>query len=772
MSLAEHVLDSWAAHPVKGAPFVARHATPAVAAAHAPIPEWLAPPLKAALHGRGITHLYTHQVAGLAAARAGRNVVVATPTASGKSLVYHLAALQAIHDDPEARALYLFPTKALAHDQVVGLDALARAAGIAVGAHAYDGDTPADARRAIRAGARIVVTNPDMLHMGILPHHDQWAGLFGGLTHVVLDEAHVYRGVFGSHVANVIRRLRRVCRWHGADPQFVLSSATIANPQAHAEALIEAPVEAITDSGAPRGRRAFHVYNPPLVDGTTGVRQSYVKAARGVARALAKAGVPTIVFCNSRLSVERLTRHLKEDVAADGGDPEVVAGYRGGYLPGLRRAIEAGLRSGQIQLVVTTNALELGVDIGQLAACVLAGYPGSVASTLQRAGRAGRREEAASVVLVARSEPVDQYLVQHPEWFHGQAPEHARLLADHLLIVADHIKCAAFELPFAADEGLGGFGVEHTQEVLGWLASQGVLHGGARWQWVGPPYPAQKVPLRAIADGNFTVLDQQRRHTIIGEVDYHAAAETLHPQAIYIVGGQTYQVQHLDWGGRRAYVDPVHVDYYTDAMTYEGVRPLVAFAEAPRAHARLGHGELRVFERVVGFKKIRFATGENVGYGEVDLPENDLHTTGLWLRPDDTLAAAAGLSSHRLVDTLRGLAKALVAVAAVYLMADPRDLGHSVEGGADAPGTQPPALFIYERYPGGVGLHEALFLGFDTLLAEVDALLNGCGCQDGCPMCVGAPTPVLGEADAPRSRAAARRLLAVLRQPPSAGAAG
>ncbi|MCA9543772.1 MAG: DEAD/DEAH box helicase, partial [Myxococcales bacterium] len=380
-------------------------------------------------------------------AAAGRDVVVATPTASGKSLVYHLAALQAIHEDPQARALYLFPTKALAHDQVVGLDALARAAGVAVGAHAYDGDTPADARRAIRAGARIVVTNPDMLHMGILPHHDRWAGLFGGLTHVVIDEAHVYRGVFGSHVANVIRRLKRVCAWHGARPQFILSSATIANPAEHASALVERDVVAVCDSGAPQGARSFRVYNPPLVDGTTGVRQSYVKAARQVTRRLAKAGVPTIVFCNSRLSVERLTRHLKEDVAADGGDPQTVEGYRGGYLPQRRRAIEAGLRSGAIRVVVTTNALELGVDIGQLAACVLAGYPGSIASTLQRAGRAGRRDDAASVVLVARSEPVDQYLARHPEWFHAQNPERARLLADHLLIVAEHIKCAAFELP-------------------------------------------------------------------------------------------------------------------------------------------------------------------------------------------------------------------------------------------------------------------------------------------------------------------------------------
>jgi DEAD/DEAH box helicase domain-containing protein len=764
MSLAEHVLNSWADHPTRGRPFVSRVKREARAATSAPLPE-LAEPLRSALAARGITELYSHQAEALAHVHAGRDVVVATPTASGKSLVYTLATLEACHRDPGARALYLFPTKALAHDQVASVDALAREAGIDAGAHAYDGDTPADARRMIRSAARIVVSNPDMLHMGILPMHDRWASFFAGLRYVVLDEAHVYRGVFGSHVANVIRRLRRVCAFHGSDPQFVLSSATIANPAEHAEALIERPVTAITQTGAPEGRRTFYVYNPPVVDGTTGVRGSYVQAARRIARALAKSDVPTIVFCNSRLNVERLTRHLKEDVASDGGDPETVAGYRGGYLPQLRRAIEAGLRHGRVRLVVATNALELGVDIGQLTACVMAGYPGTIASTLQRAGRAGRREEAAAVVLVARSEPIDQYVASHPEWLHGRSPEHARLLADNLLVVADHIKCAAFELPFTRGEALGRFPAPAVDEVLSWLAERQLLHAGAqRWQWTGDPYPAHKVALRAIADGNFTVLDAGHKHTVIGEVDYHAAASTLHPQAIYIVGGQTWQVQTLDWPGRRAIVEPVHTDYYTDAMTFDGVRALSCFDQRPLPTGTVGHGEVQVFERVVGFKKIRFATGENVGYGEVDLPENDLHTTALWLQITPELCEITRQPQHRVVDALDGLLDALARVAAVHVMCDPRDLGTTRVSGEQLGDPDTLAtLYLYERYPGGVGLHGAFYAELDHLFEGVDHLLNGCGCDDGCPTCVGAPAPIAAEDAQPRSRRLARTVLRALR---------
>ena len=766
MSHGEHVLDRWADHPVQGLPFVARHREIERPARAGDTPAWLHPQVVAGLTARGMVPLYSHQSEALDRVGEGAHVVVATPTASGKTLVYNAAVLSALAGDPGARALYLFPTKALAHDQVAAIESLAGACEVDAGAHSYDGDTPADARRAIRAAARVVVSNPDMLHAGILPNHDRWHGFFAGLRYVVLDEVHVYRGVFGSHVANVLRRLTRVATFHGARPQFVLCSATIANPREHAAALIEAPVQAVIESGAPRGRRTFYLYNPPLVDGAKGIRQSYVQAARRVTRALTREGVPTIVFTNSRLNVERLTRHLQEDVAADGGDPESVSGYRGGYLPEHRRGVEAGLRAGRIATVVSTSALELGVDIGQLETCVLAGYPGTVASTLQRAGRAGRRDAPATVVLVARSEPIDQYLVAHPEHLFERSPEHARLQADNLLVVADHVKCAAFELPFSVDEAFGRFGAAATDEVLAWLAGQRVVHRGARrWQWAGDPYPAQKVGLRGITEGNFTVLDRAHQHTIIAEVDYHSAASTLYPQAIYIVGGRTYQVMHLDWDGRRAAVEPVPVDYYTDAMTYGGVRALDVFDARPLGGAEVAHGEVRVFEQVVGFKKIRFATGENVGYGEVDLPGHELHTTAWWVTPRPDLPARCDLSRHRVVDALEGIGEALRRVAAVRLMCDGGDLGTALVGAEGEAATEDdmPTLYLYERYPGGVGYHEHLWETTDALLDAVAAALARCACEDGCPNCVGAPAPIAHEADRPRSRATARRVLAGLR---------
>jgi DEAD/DEAH box helicase domain-containing protein len=784
MPTADQILEKWARHPERGLPFVSRHHEPVRAADLGPFPEGVAPALIEALRGRGVESLYSHQSLAVAAVLRGENVVVATPTASGKTLVYNLPVLTALLAEPSARALYLFPTKALAHDQVAEFDALAKAAGVGVASHAYDGDTPADARRAVRDGGRVVITNPDMLHAGILPHHDRWQGFFTGLRYVVIDEVHTYRGVFGSHVANVLRRLKRVAAHHGAKPVFILCSATIANPQAHAEKLLEAPVSAVTESGAPRGARTFYLYNPPIVDGARGIRGSYVQAARKITAALAKAEVPTIVFANSRLNVERLTRHLKEDIAEQGGDPESVSGYRGGYLPEYRRAIEKGLRDGRIRTVVSTSALELGIDIGQLEACVLAGYPGSIASALQRAGRAGRRQGGATIVMVTRSEPADQYIAQNPAFLFGRSPEHARVEPNNLLIVADHIKCAAFELPFEADEAFGEFGAEETREILEYMADQRVVHRGVRrWQWTGGPYPANGIGLRSLAEGNFTVIDRAHQNVIVGEVDYHSAASTLYPQAIYIVGGETWQVMHLDWTGRRAEVLPVQVDYFTDAMTYGGVRILDRFDEVQTPRAALGHGEVRVFEKVVGFKKIRFTTGENVGYGEVNLPENELHTTAFWVRPLPALTRALGVPRHRLIDALEGLGEALKAVATVHLMCDGSDLGFALVGVEDAPrieesdsvepvgrqaggvSTSPedlPTLYIYERYPGGVGFHDALYEAAPALLKRLAMLLDNCHCEDGCPACVGAPAPIQHTADRMRSRKLARNVLTAI----------
>ncbi|MEZ4464782.1 MAG: Zn-binding domain-containing protein [bacterium] len=584
-------------------------------------------------------------------------------------------------------------------------------------------------------------------------------GVLRGLRYVVLDEVHTYRGVFGSHVANVLRRLKRVCRFHGSNPQFILSSATVANPAEHAASLLAGPVAAVTESGAPRGKATFYVYNPPLVDGAKGIRGSYIQAARRLTRALAKAEVPTIVFANSRLNVERLTRHLQEDVASEGIDPTTVSGYRGGYLPDHRRAVEAGLRGGPHPHGGVDE--RPGAGGGRRAARGLraGGLPGHHREPLAAGRAGGRRDSPAVIILVARSEAVDQYLAAHPDALFGQTPEHALLDPDHLLIVADHLKCAAFELPFKAGEAFGTFGADRTAEVLGWLAGRRLLLEGAeRWQWTGEPYPAQGVGLRAIAEGNFTVLDKAHKHRVVGEVDYHAAASTLYPQAIYIVGGETYQVLDLDWTGRRATVEPVAVDYYTDAVTFEGLARLSVFDDRRVAGegAGVGHGEVRVFERVVGFKKIRFATGENVGYGDVQLPETELHTTGLWLEAPEDLGLRLGLALHQTIDALEGLLRAIRHVAAVRLMCSPGDLGTAAVGEGPAEGL--PTLYVYERYPGGVGLHEALFEQAEAVLADADALLGGCGCTDGCPACVGAAA--MGEV---RSRRRVRDVLRVLR---------
>lgn len=776
MSTADQILALWAEHPERGQPFIARHDSEAVAARLTDFPESVPEPLRLALRARGIEQLYSHQAQAIDAVARGEHVVVSTPTASGKTLIYNLPVLARCLAEPSARALYLFPTKALAHDQVAELDALSTAAEVACGAFAFDGDTPGDARRAIRAGARVVVSNPDMLHAGILPHHDRWQSFFAGLRYVIIDEVHTYRGVFGSHVCNVLRRLKRIAAFHGGRPQFILCSATIANPYEHASRLIEEDVTPITESGAPRGARTFYLYNPPIVDGVRGLRASYIQATRKLTVALSCAGVPTIVFANSRLNVERLTRHLKEDVAREGLDPESVSGYRGGYLPEHRRGIEAGLRSGRIRTVVSTSALELGVDIGQLAACVLAGYPGSIASALQRAGRAGRRHEGASVVMVTRSEPVDQYIAVHPEFFFDGSPEHARFAPDNLLVVSDHLRCAAFELPFevpfAPGQNFGRFGAEATTALLDFMADQRIIHRGQRrWQWVGDTYPANGIGLRSLAEGNFTVIDREHRNNIIGEVDYHSAATTLHEQAIYIVGGETFQVMHLDWTGRRAEVVPVSVDYFTDAMTHGGVRVLDRYAHVEGRRGTIGHGEVRVFERVVGFKKIRFTTGENVGYGDVSLPDQELHTTAFWLAPAAELPALLSLSRHRVVDALLGIGKALKAAATVHLMCDAGDLGVSLvnaqddnhHGGAVDP-DELPTLYLYERYPGGVGFHDALYFQAGALLHGLVKLLDGCGCDDGCPACVGAPAPALVAGDTPRSRAVVRQVLLALRE--------
>jgi len=772
---------------------------PAAEARFAPFPASLDARLVEGLAARGIGQLYSHQAEAIGHVLAGRNVVSVTPTASGKTLCYNAPVLDAILKDPSSRALYLFPTKALAQDQLAELHALSGqvtgGTDLDIAVYTYDGDTPQDARRAIRGRAHVVLTNPDMLHSGILPHHPRWAKLFENLRFVVIDELHAYRGVFGSHLGNICRRLERVCRHYGSDPVFICSSATIANPQELAERLTGRPFATIAESGAPRGEKFFLFVNPPVVNAELGIRRSYLAQARHVALEFLRRQLQIIVFAQSRLATELLTTYLKDSVARLPGDPELVRGYRGGYLPLRRREIEKGLREGQVQAVVSTNALELGIDIGALDVAVMAGYPGTIAATWQRAGRAGRRTTRSAAVLVASSAPIDQFVVRNPAYFFDASPEHALVNPDNLHILLDHIKCAAFELPFTTDERFGDLNV---QEILAILAEEGFVHfADGEWHWTHESYPADAVSLRSVSSDNFVVIDTTRDERVIGETDFTSGPSTLHEKAIYIVEGQLFQVERLDFEGRKAYVREADCDYYTDAITYTKVTILDTFEkkgtgafsedrDAPGAEKApvpffASHGEVHVVSRVVGFKKIKFYTNENVGSGELDLPEQQMHTTAYWLTIPGEVMAALPFASDDKRDGVVGLAFAMRNVAQLLLMCDGHDIGLSVDGGSvdrssgtmgsepvfgdrtDENGVGPhsptePNVFIYDNYPGGIGFSAPLYAMHDELLARTRDLIAGCPCESGCPSCVG-PEGNTG----PMAKTAALRILEMLK---------
>jgi DEAD/DEAH box helicase domain-containing protein len=722
-------------------------------------PEGIHTTLRESLGRRGYEGLYAHQREVYEEIQAGRDVVVVTPTASGKTLCYNLPVLDRILKDPDARALYLFPTKALAQDQLAELYGVIQAIGAEIGTFTYDGDTPQDARKAIRARAHIVVTNPDMLHKGILPHHTKWVKLLENLRYVVVDELHSLRGVYGSHVANILRRLRRLCAFYGSRPQFICSSATIRNPKELAEALTEREMTLVDQSGAPRGERYFAIYNPPVVNRQLGIRRSALSSARDVSLSFLSKGLQTIVFAPSRLATEVLVTYLKQALETRPGSEGIIRGYRGGYLPLKRREIERGLREGSVLGVVSTNALELGIDIGSLDVAVLVGYPGSVASAWQQAGRAGRRSGTSVAVLVLNSTPLNQFIAKNPDYFFGQPVEEGRTNPDNLQILVNHVKCAAFELPFARDES---FGREDLGEILAFLEEERLLHrSGDRWHWTSESYPADAVSLRSVSSDNFVVQDVTREPRIIAEVDYDSAPSMVHEKAIYILEGRTYYVEKYDHKERRVEVREAEVDYYTDAITYTKVRILERFAEEPRQRARRSHGEVHVTSQVVGFKKIRFHTGENVGAGELTMPENEMHTTSYWLTVPREIMRSLRFSLEERRDGVVALAHTLGQLAALFLMCDRHDLGVALgdNGQGEAriergllrlgagratrrdepvPGEEyEPNVFIYDAYPGGIGLSEPLYRLHDRLLAESRSLIAGCPCSDGCPSCVG-----------------------------------
>lgn len=758
---------------------------------YAPIPDEVPAALAEALRARGIERLYAHQAQAWEATRRGEHVAIVTPTASGKSLCYTLPVLSAAMTR-QAKALYLFPTKALAQDQVAELLELNRAGGLGVKAFTFDGDTPGDARQAIRLHGDIVVSNPDMLHQAILPHHTKWAQFFENLQYVVIDEIHTYRGVFGSHVTNVLRRLKRICAFYGASPQFILCSATIGNPQAHAQALIEERVHAITESGAPTGGKHVLLWNPPVVNADLGLRASARSQSNRIARIAIKSGLKTLVFAQSRLMVEVLTKYLKDIFDHDPRKPARIRAYRGGYLPTERRQAERAMRQGRIDGIVSTSALELGVDIGSLDVVILNGYPGSVAATWQRFGRAGRRQRPCLGVLVASSQPLDQYVVRHPDFFADAPPEHARTAPDQPLILFDHIRCAAFELPFNAGEP---FGPVDPLVYLEALAESEVVHReGQRWEWIADSYPANAVSLRSVADGNFVVVDRtDGKQTIIAEVDLSAAALTLYEGAIHMVQSTPYQVERLDWEGRKAYVSRTQVDYYTDSIDYTRLKVLERFDGGPAGRGDAHHGEVHVVRRVSGYKKIRYYTHENIGYGPVNLPDQELHTTAVWWQLPQAALGKAFASRQDALDGFLGASHALHVVATVAVMADARDLQKAVgngdgawfaladqsgrgqlrgvegaEGAASLEQAFVPTVYLYDNFPGGVGLSEPLWQRQGELVQRAGELVQRCDCKAGCPACVGPVLAAHEEGNGAWPKTLALKVLALLCQPGTA----
>ncbi|HOE65302.1 MAG TPA: DEAD/DEAH box helicase [Candidatus Hydrogenedentes bacterium] len=716
---------------------------PAREARYAGFPEGLHPRLIEGLKARGITDLYTHQRAAIEAVLAGEHICVVTPTASGKTLCYNAPVLNRLLSDPEARALYLFPTKALSQDQVKELQSTIEELEVKIGTYTFDGDTPGSARKAIRNAGHIVVTNPDMLHTGILPHHTIWMKLFENLRYIVVDELHHYRGVFGSHLANVLRRLKRICAFYGSDPQFICCSATIANPKEMAERIVEKPIHLIDDNGAPAGERHFLFYNPPVVNAELGIRRSSVHVATDIATQLLSKDIQSIVFTRSRLRVEIMTTYLKDAVARLGKSTDLVRGYRGGYLPTERRAIEKGLRDGEIMAVVSTNALELGIDIGSLDACIMVGYSGSVASTWQQAGRAGRRSSTSLVILVASSAPLDQYIICHPEYFFELSPENATVDTNNLFIVSSHVKCAAFEFPFKDGEAFGLDAVS-TQGILEYLAEQRILrHVRDRWHWNADAYPAQDISLRTAAPGNVVILDTTQNGRVIGEIDYFSAPTEVYQNAIYLHQSAQYTIERLDLEDRKAYARPVETDYYTDAQVKVDLRVLDAFRSETVGQASRNHGEVSVTWLPSVYKKIKFGTHENVGYGDIHLPEINMHTASYWIAFPEDLSERTDLPQSRLGAALNGLANTLRQVAPVQVMCDPTDI--RALGLLRSPFSEQPTIFLYETYPGGVGFSEKLFTTHDRLLEAAISLISRCGCKEGCPSCVGPALEIGGE---------------------------
>ncbi len=703
-------------------------------------PDYLDLRLVDVLKKRRIDKLYSHQRAAVDSIHENNNTVIVTPTASGKTLCYNLPVLDTILKDRSSRALYLFPTKALSSDQLTELNDFIDTLDVDIKSYTFDGDTPQTARRLIRSAGHIVVTNPDMLHAGILPHHTKWIKLFENLKYVVIDEIHHYRGIFGSHLSNVIRRLKRICEFYGSDPIFICSSATIANPSELAEKITGKQVKLVDNNGAPSGEKHFIIYNPPVINKQLGIRKSAIKEAMNLAELFIRERIQTIIFAHYRLQVEVLLSYLKERFAEPMDKNIKVAGYRGGYLPNQRRDIEQGLRNGTITGVVSTNALELGIDVGALDVSIIVGYPGSISSVWQQAGRAGRRSSTSVTIFIANSSAINQFLAKDPHYLLRKTPEMGIVDPNNLIISANHIKCASFELPLKKGES---FRPDGTEEILNYLESEKVVReAGGKYHWSSEVYPAQEVSLRSAAQDNFVILNESDNNRVIGEVDYYSASIFLHPDAIYLHEANQYQVTDLDWDGKKAYVKEVEVDYYTDAETKTDLKVLSVADEKALHDSRSSWGEVKVTSVTVLYKKIKFHTHENVGWGKLRMPELELSTNSWWFAFPGDIRFKVKMEGDEFGGALRGLSNILGKIAPLWMMCDPHDLRSISQ--VRSPFTELPTIYIYENIPDGVGYSEKLFNISDDLFRASLEQVRTCPCRSGCPSCVG-PEMEVGE---------------------------
>lgn len=699
----------------------------------------LSVPLANALKEMGIPRLYSHQSEAIEGIRAGENVVVVTSTASGKTLCYNLPVLETLLAEPKATALYLFPTKALAQDQARGLVRWAESVpGLAetMRMGVYDGDTPGDTRRKLREEGNLILSNPDMLHQGILPNSSRWARFFERLRYVVVDEIHTYRGVFGSHVALVLRRLRRICRHYGSNPQFICCSATIANPGELAAWITGLHVSVVDNDGSPKGPKHFAFWNPPFIDEARMERLSANVQAERMLVDLVERQVQTIAFAKARVVAELLYRYARERLSDRAPAlAKSIRPYRAGYLPQERREIERQLFSGQLLGVTATNALELGIDVGGLDACLIVGYPGTIASTWQQAGRAGRGTDEALVVMLAYNDPIDQYLMRHPDYFFGRSPENAVIDPQNIFILASHLRCAAYELPLEeTDVEIFGPLLPSLLKVLG--EEGDLLNRRGKWFYMGTDFPAQHVSLRTMSRDTYTIVHLGKDNQVIGHVDAISAPELVYPQAVYLHEGETYLVRDLDTNGKVAYVEPAKVDYYTQAIVEGNIRIRSQESEKPIPEGQAFFGAVAVTWQTVMFKKIKFYQLDSIGYGKVDLPPQHLDTEALWLVPSGEALNRVREVGRNPTEGLEGIRNVAIHVLPLFAMCDKQDIG----GKVDSSNTGSPTVFIYDRYPDGLGFARKGYEMLPDLLTACLELIDECECAEGCPSCVGIPT--------------------------------